>query len=62
MKYSLPQMFAISSYATYGYDWAVFVSRDQPDYMDSPIDKLFPKMVACEVKKWGTTGIVNEAG
>ena len=55
-------MFAISSYATYGYDWAVFVSRDQPDYMDSPIDKLFPKMVACEVKKWGTTGIVNEAG
>ena len=29
---------------------------------DNPVDKLFPKMAACEVQVWGTTGIVNEAG
>merc|ERR1711937_753537 len=55
-------MFVISSFSTYGYDWAVEVSRDKSDYRDNPIDKLFPKMVACEVEKWGASGIVNEAG
>ena len=62
--YATSEVFAVASYATYGYDWIVHISRnvESSPNEDSPIDKLFPKMTACEVKKWGTTGIVNEAG
>ncbi|XP_063693259.1 innexin inx2-like [Bolinopsis microptera] len=60
--YATDKMFVITSYTTYGSDWLMSLSGDHPSYKDSPLDKLFPKMVACEVTKWGTTGLVNEAG
>lgn len=55
-------MFELSSYSSYGYDWLVYVTGSADSKADNPIDKLFPKMTACEVRKWGPTGIVNEAG
>ena len=54
-------MFVISRYLTYGFDWIQYI-YDDSDVNNSPIDKLFPKMIACEIKKWGTTGIQEENG
>lgn len=56
------KVFVISSYLTYGLDWISYIGRDSESVINSPIDKLFPKMIACEIKKWGTTGIQEENG
>ena len=51
------QIFQIGSFATYGYDWLLSLPEGK-DYI--VMDTLFPKMVACELKSWGYTGIDTE--
>ena len=55
-------MFEVSSFLTYGSDWLSYIVAEDNGSETNPVHKLFPKMAACEVKVWGTTGIVNEAG
>jgi len=54
-------MFHVGDFNTYGIEWL----RQFPDtdnYSTSIKHKLFPKMVACEIKRWGTTGLEEENG
>ncbi|XP_063688638.1 innexin inx2-like [Bolinopsis microptera] len=60
--YGTNKIFQVSSFASYGVDWIRYMSSTDNTGVDSPQDKLFPKMASCEVEVWGTTGIVNEAG
>ncbi|XP_063684844.1 innexin inx7-like isoform X2 [Bolinopsis microptera] len=54
-------MFQVGDFQTYGYDW--ITQFPEPDnYSTSVKHKLFPKMVACEIKRWGTTGLEEENG
>lgn len=55
------RMFAPVSFLTYGTEW--FVTLNGFDNESSLVrDKMFPKMVACEIKRWGPSGIEEEQG
>ena len=56
------QIFKIGSFLSYGYDWLIYVMREEKLNFDNPVEQLFPRMIACEIKKWGTTGIQDENG
>lgn len=49
------EMFSIGDFKTYGSEW-VKKLRIEDSYATEEKDKLFPKMVACEVKRWGASG------
>ena len=53
--YLTDEMFHIGSFISYGSEWAT--SLPVGDNETTLVkDKLFPKMVACEIKRWGPTG------
>ena len=58
------QVFVIGSFLTYGSDWIKYILSNETytNKMDSPMDKLFPKMAACEVKQWGASGQDEDNG
>lgn len=59
--YLTDEMFSIGSFVSYGSEWAT--SLPVGDNETTLIkDKLFPKMVACEIKRWGPSGIEEEQG
>ena len=51
------EMFSIGDFKTYGSEW-IKKLNDGNDLATEEKDKLFPKMVACEVKRWGASGIL----
>lgn len=54
--YLTDEMFSIGSFISYGSEWAT--SLPVGDNETTLIkDKLFPKMVACEIKRWGPSGM-----
>lgn len=55
------EMFSIGDFKTYGTEWIEMMKVGQ-NYTTEVKDKLFPKMVACEVKRWGASGIEEEQG
>lgn len=59
--YLTDEMFEIGSFISYGSEWATKlpVGDNETTLIK---DKLFPKMVACEIKRWGPTGIEEEQG
>ena len=50
------------SYLTYGIQWLADITRQQPTVFTPIYNKLFPKMVQCEVKRWGVTGLEEWQG
>ncbi|KAL5271269.1 hypothetical protein ACHWQZ_G001792 [Mnemiopsis leidyi] len=59
--YFTDTMFESGRYLTYGSEW--FASLDkQSNYTSFVRDRLFPKMVACEIKRWGPSGMEEEQG
>ena len=48
-------MFSIGDFKTYGSKW-VQKLKIEDTLATEEKDKLFPKMVACEVKRWGASG------
>jgi len=61
MMYLTHNMFENGSFVSYGFDW---VHSRPPNNSVSSLaqDKLFPKMAACEIKRWGLTGIERTRG
>merc|ERR1719276_703305 len=55
------EMFSIGDFKTYGSKW-VQKLKIEDTLATEEKDKLFPKMVACEVKRWGASGIEEEQG
>ena len=49
------EMFSIGDFKTYGSSW-IKKMRYEDSINTEEKDKLFPKMVACEVKRWGASG------
>ena len=49
------EMFSIGDFRTYGSEW-IKKLRMEDNLATEEKDKLFPKMVACEVKRWGASG------
>ena len=49
------EMFEIGSFVSYGSEWATKLPAGDNETTLIK-DKLFPKMVACEIKRWGPTG------
>ena len=61
IMYFTDQLFEAGSFITYGSEW--FASLDKTANNTSFIrDRLFPKMVACEIKRWGPAGLEEEQG
>ena len=59
--YATHTQFKIGSFLTYGFEW--IGSRAPAGSPHTPIqDKLFPKLAACEIKRWGATGIDTTRG
>ena len=56
IMYATERMFKVGSFITYGIYW-VGSSAPNDSVSTLPQDKLFPKMVACEIKRWGPSGI-----
>ena len=51
------EMFSIGDFKTYGSEWIKKMKlEDSSSTQTEAKDKLFPKMVACEVKRWGASG------
>ena len=48
-------MFSIGDFKTYGSEWIKKMKLEDSTQTEAK-DKLFPKMVACEVKRWGASG------
>jgi len=56
------KMFHIGSFMSYGSAWAT-ESPNFPEFKGTMMqDKLFPKMAACEIKRWGPSGLEEEQG
>lgn len=55
------EMFSIGDFKTYGSQW-IRKLKYEDTLATEEKDKLFPKMVACEVKRWGSSGIEEEQG
>ena len=49
------EMFSIGDFKTYGSEWIKKMKLEDSTQTEAK-DKLFPKMVACEVKRWGASG------
>eukprot|EP00116_Pleurobrachia_bachei_P005192 sb/3465454/ len=59
--YLTERMFKIGSFATYGIDW--FFSEKPENSVASKVqDMLFPRMAACEIKRWGASGLDTTRG
>ena len=56
------RMFTIGNFYMYGFDWVSAMMPGFSPNLTLPQDKLFPKMAACEIKRWGTTGIEISKG
>ena len=56
------KMFHIGSFTSYGFNWATEEPEAGVNYQTLIQDKLFPKMAACEIKRWGATGLEEEQG
>lgn len=54
--YATERMFKIGSFISYGIDW-VGSSAQNDSVSTLPQDKLFPRIVGCEIKRWGPTGV-----
>merc|ERR1719438_57330 len=54
-------MFELADFKQYGIVWAQ-QWPDPPVNVTGIKDLLFPKMVACEIKRWGPTGLEDENG
>jgi hypothetical protein len=54
-------MFELADFKQYGIIW-VQQWPDPPVNVTGIKDLLFPKMVACEIKRWGPTGLEDENG
>eukprot|EP00116_Pleurobrachia_bachei_P003623 sb/3463885/ len=55
------EMFELADFKQYGIVWAQ-QWPDPPANVTGIKDLLFPKMVACEIKRWGPTGLEDENG
>lgn len=55
------EMFELADFKRYGIVWAQ-QWPDPPANVTGIKDLLFPKMVACEIKRWGPTGLEDENG
>ena len=53
------EMFSIGDFKTYGSEWIKKLKLED-NLATEEKDKLFPKMVACEVKRWGASGNVHK--
>ena len=60
--YATENMFQIGSFLTYGVDMISFNTEVDNQYQTNPKDKLFPKMIMCEIKRWGASGLEEEQG
>ena len=56
------RQFKVGNFYTYGFDWVGASMPESSAHMTLPQDKLFPKMAACEIKRWGTTGLETSKG
>ena len=56
LMYATDSMFKVGSFVTYGIDW-VGTRPSNDSIFTLPQDKLFPKIAACEIKRWGPTGM-----
>ena len=55
------EMFSIGDFKRYGSSWIKKLREEdgKNSLATEEKDKLFPKMVACEVKRWGASGTVS---
>lgn len=60
--YATESMFQIGSFISYGFDMVSFDNREDTGHETNPKDKLFPKMIMCEIKRWGASGLEEEQG
>ena len=60
--YATESMFQIGSFVSYGFNMLSFSRREDTGYETNPKDKLFPKMIMCEIKRWGASGLEEEQG